>query len=145
MLLNPILSRANKEIQKAIEKNRKVHNNETIYMKVQLIDNEQPPRIFVVCSQGNVYDELTFRSLMDDPDLQKQLDAIPSFIRSKIDFDKIVNKINRAVKKALGDDHYAKVLSENNEAVINLHKKMDDSLVRRGVTLKDLIDADAKD
>lgn len=142
LLLNPVLSRAQKEIYKAIEKNQKQYNNETIFLKVSLPDGAENPLIYVVCSEDKVYEEMSFHDLMNDPDLQKQLDSIPSFIRKKIDFDKIVNKINRAVRKAIGNEHYAKVTKEQKEAAINVHKKDDHSLVRRNVTLKDLIDAD---
>jgi len=142
LLLNPVLSRAQKEIYKALLRNREQFQNDTIFLRVALTEAGQPPVIHVVDSEDKLYEALTFRQLLDDPDLQKQLDSIPSFIRKKIDFDKIIDKINRAVGKALGSDLYAKVIDVQDRAQINLHRKSDHELVRRDATLKDFLDAD---
>lgn len=143
LLLNPVLSRANKEIHKALLRNRQLFQNQSIYLRVQLTEADQPPLIEVVDDQDQIYEKLTFRKLLDDPELQKQLDSIPGFIRKQINFDKIIDKINRAVSKALSMERYAKVTERDDKALIDLHNKADHALVRGNVQLKDFLDADA--
>ena len=142
LLLNPVLNRAHKEINKAIANNQKLHQNHTIFMKVDVSPADNLPHIHVVDEEGKVYEEMLFKDLLNDPELQKQLDSIPNMIRKKIDLDKILAKINRAIGKALGSEQYAKVVSGNPNVQINFYKKDGNTLSRRDVSLKDLLDAD---
>ncbi|MCH2043591.1 MAG: hypothetical protein MK212_05575 [Saprospiraceae bacterium] len=140
VFINPILDRAQKEINNAVIRGRKDHNDPNIWLKVQMDQQDQLPHIYVTEDGGKVYEDLLLADLVADDEVQNQVKSLPSFVRKMINFDKIVAALNRAIGQSLGNNKYAKVTQGNKTAKIDLHQKDGDVLVESNIALKNLID-----
>lgn len=137
-VMNPILDKVQKEINKSVLRSRNDHNNPNIWLKVKVAQEDNLPHIYVTEDEGKIYEDLLFSDLVKDEAVQKQVQALPSFLKSLINFDKIITIVNNAVAQSLGSNQYAKVTHGDETANIDLYSN--EKKIESNISLRDLID-----
>jgi hypothetical protein len=121
MVLQTIMNKVEVELNNALIFRKKQFNDNTLFFTVEIDTNLQKPMISLRKPADETLVKMTANELIRDENIKKQLDKIPAFLKSLINFDKIILKIENKLKEKLKENHRLKISENKIKAKIDLH------------------------
>jgi len=120
MVLQTIMNKVEIELNNAVIFRKKQFNDNELYFWIEINPTLQKPMISLRKPKNQVLIEMSAAELIKDEHIKKQLEKIPSFIKSLINFDKIILKIEAKLSEKLNGNHCLKITENKNKAKTDL-------------------------
>jgi hypothetical protein len=122
MVLQTIMNKVEIELNNALIFRKKQFNDKDLYFWVEINPIIQKPLISLRKPNNEILIEMTATELIKDEHIKKQLDKIPTFIKSLINFDKIIIKIESKLSEKLVENTSLKITESKNKAKTDIFK-----------------------
>ena len=135
-VIRTILDKAERELNEAVRYRKRQFNNPNLYFWVEIDKAEEIPYISLCDENDIVLVKMTASQLMEDEAIKNQLNTIPSFVRSFLNFKKLIPAMNKRLMKELKPNQNLKIVEGKERAEIELWEN--NRLVQSAISLVDI-------